>query len=186
MRLESTSGQSTGSVFIAMIGKTTDFISNNSLVLPVQYVIMVYFSSSVAYINGLQVAWYYGNGDDFRKNEGQGRYQQQLHDIGRENISVETIEGGYNSCNESSKSDENFSSRERLSSKQPMKTQSIFVFVTRCTCLIILSVLLLICVAGFTWNIGSYYGLFAPVAIALVLGSAKLYFKYCTESEYSL
>ena len=59
MRIQATSGQSKGSVFIAMMGKTTDFLGNYILVLPVQYVIMTYFSSSVAYINGLQVLWYY-------------------------------------------------------------------------------------------------------------------------------
>lgn len=59
MRMRSTRGQARGSVLIAMMGKTTDFLGNYILVLPKQYVVMTYFSSSVAYTNGLQVLWYY-------------------------------------------------------------------------------------------------------------------------------
>jgi len=38
-----------------LMGKTTDFLSNYLLGLPPQYVIMTYFSSTLAYINGVQV-----------------------------------------------------------------------------------------------------------------------------------
>lgn len=191
MRLQSTSGQSTGSVLIAMIGKTTDFISNNSLVLPIQYVIMVYFSSSVAYINGLQVAWYYGNDDDFRQNEGQGHCQQtNTSTFSRGKQSVETVEGGYNSWNKSYESVDtdanNINSRSKLSSIEPSKKQPTLVLVIRSICLVTLSVLLIGCVAGFVWNVASYYGLFAPVAIILIIGSGKIYFMFCTTSTYSL
>ena len=55
MHLRKTSGQSTPSVVIGVIGKTTDFLSNYLLRLPPQYVIMTYFSSTLAYINGVQV-----------------------------------------------------------------------------------------------------------------------------------
>ena len=58
MKLKSTQGQSTYSVSISLIGKTTDFLSNYLLSMPLQFVIMTYFSSSVAYINGIQVAYY--------------------------------------------------------------------------------------------------------------------------------
>ena len=55
MRLRSTNGQSTPSVVLDLMGKTTDFLSNYLLRLPPQYVIMTYFSSTLAYINGVQV-----------------------------------------------------------------------------------------------------------------------------------
>ena len=55
MRLRTTSGQSTPSVVLDLMGKTTDFLSNYLLRLPPQYVIMTYFSSTLAYINGVQV-----------------------------------------------------------------------------------------------------------------------------------
>jgi len=58
MHLRKTSGQSTPSVVIGVIGKTTDFLSNYLLRLPPQYVIMTYFSSTLVYINGVQVIWY--------------------------------------------------------------------------------------------------------------------------------
>ena len=57
MRLRKTSGQSTPSVVIGVIGKTTDFLSNYLLRLPPQYVIMTYFSSTLVYINGVQVRY---------------------------------------------------------------------------------------------------------------------------------
>ena len=60
VRIQAASRQSKGSVFIAMLGTTTDFLGNYIIAVPVQYVIMTYFSSSVAYINGYQVLWNYG------------------------------------------------------------------------------------------------------------------------------
>ncbi|XP_068750211.1 uncharacterized protein [Montipora capricornis] len=58
MHLRTTSGQSTLSVVLGLLGKTTDFLSNYLLLLPVQYVIMTYYSSTLVYINGIQVIWY--------------------------------------------------------------------------------------------------------------------------------
>ena len=55
MHLRTTSGQSTYSIVLSLMGKTTDFLSNYLLRLPPQYVIMTYFSSTLAYINGVQV-----------------------------------------------------------------------------------------------------------------------------------
>ena len=55
MKRQSTDGQSTMSVLIALFGKTTDFLSNYGLSVPLEYVIMVYFSSSTSFFNGLQV-----------------------------------------------------------------------------------------------------------------------------------
>ncbi|XP_045164238.1 uncharacterized protein LOC123528537 [Mercenaria mercenaria] len=193
MRLESTSGQSTGSVLIAMIGKTTDFISNNSLVMPLQYVIMVYFSSSVAYINGLQVAWYYGN-DDFRQGEGHDQFwnpENSGHGEHNYNFhqSVESVEGGHNKWNNSSiktgSTSETANKQSSYSALEQPNKQTAVVFTIRWLCILTLSVLLTGCVAGFAWNIDSYYGLFAPVSIACVIGAAKLYFSFCTTSKYT-
>ncbi|XP_077997999.1 uncharacterized protein LOC144451100 isoform X3 [Glandiceps talaboti] len=61
MQRVSTSGQSSKSVCLALFGKTTDFLSTYLLVLPIQSVIMIYFSSTMAYINGIQVFWYWRN-----------------------------------------------------------------------------------------------------------------------------
>lgn len=55
MRLRTTTGQAAPSVVLGLMGKTSDFLSNYLLVLPPQYVIMTYFSTSLAYINGIQV-----------------------------------------------------------------------------------------------------------------------------------
>ncbi|XP_068750237.1 uncharacterized protein [Montipora capricornis] len=58
MRLRTTSGQSTSSVVLSLMVKTTGFLSNYLLLLPLRYVIMTYFSSTLAYVNGIQVIWY--------------------------------------------------------------------------------------------------------------------------------
>ena len=55
MRLQSTDGQATPSVVLGLMGKTADFLANYILVLPPQTVVMTYFSSSLVYINGIQV-----------------------------------------------------------------------------------------------------------------------------------
>lgn len=55
MRLRTTGGQATPSVVLGLLGKTADILSNYILLLPPQYVVMTYFSSSVVYINGIQV-----------------------------------------------------------------------------------------------------------------------------------
>lgn len=50
----STDGQAPGSVMIAWLGKTTDFLSMFLLVLPAQNVLKTYFSTSTSYCNVLQ------------------------------------------------------------------------------------------------------------------------------------
>lgn len=55
IKLQSTAGQSSLSVFIALVGKTTDFVVNYGLNLPLPYVVMTYFSSSSAFLNAFQV-----------------------------------------------------------------------------------------------------------------------------------
>lgn len=176
MRLQSTSGQSTGSVIIAMIGKTTDFISTNGLVMPLQYVIMVYFSSSVAYVNGLQVAWYYGNEDfiklvDIKRQDITHQEQTRRGEVNKSfQYSTESVHSGQNEWNVSPKAE---------------RKETRIVFIVRWLCLVILSLLLLGCVAGFVWNVDSYFGLFGPVSITCVIMTAKLYFQLCKTSKYT-
>ena len=55
IKRQSTSGQATTSVLIALVGKTTDFLVTYSLLMPLPYVVMCYFSSSSAFINILAV-----------------------------------------------------------------------------------------------------------------------------------
>ena len=55
---QSTSGQATTSVLIALVGKTTDFLVTYGLLMPLPYVVMCYFSSSSAFINAFQVGHY--------------------------------------------------------------------------------------------------------------------------------
>lgn len=181
MRLQSTSGQSTGSVVIAMIGKTTDFISTNGLVMPLQYVIMVYFSSSVAYVNGLQVAWYYGN-DNFLEvvhvnDHDHFPESRQTPNSGEDNF-------GFQQSTESLADPVRWNDSTPITSKSS-KRRSSLMFTIRWICLILLSLLLFGCVAGFVWNVHSYFGFFAPVSIICVIGVAKLYFKFCLTSKYS-
>jgi len=56
IKRQSTSGQASTSVLIALIGKTTDFLVTYGLLMPLPYVVMCYFSSSSAFINAFQVS----------------------------------------------------------------------------------------------------------------------------------
>ena len=58
IKRQSTSGQATTSVLIALVGKTTDFLVTYGLLMPLPYVVMCYFSSSSAFINTFQVCRY--------------------------------------------------------------------------------------------------------------------------------
>ena len=165
MKLRSTKGQSTASVAIAMVGKTADFMSNNGLVLPLQYVIMSYFSSSVAYINGIQVAWYYGR--DF----GNGTCDRESSNPTK----LAETESAFGSTCE-----------RDLENSNGQRQRTDFVDIVRWTCILCLSLLLVGCVAGFTLNVHSFYGLFAPFSILTVLGMANAYLNCCRTASFNL
>jgi hypothetical protein len=59
MKNKSIMSQSKISLILTFIGKTTDFISQYSLIMPQQYVYMTYFSSTLAYINIFQLILYH-------------------------------------------------------------------------------------------------------------------------------
>lgn len=151
MRIRSTSGQSRGSVFIAMVGKTTDFLGNYILVLPQQYVIMTYFSSSVAYTNGLQVLWYCER-DRRRSNE---------------NIDIESPDNAL-----PSPVVDYSGSKEYLYEfphKNPrLRIQCYKSALVRMILASILCCLLTTCLAGLVWNFG-WFGFMFPAAILGVL-----------------
>ncbi|KAF9932438.1 hypothetical protein BGZ67_004727 [Mortierella alpina] len=58
MKRRSVDGQSYVSLGLTLLGKTTDVIMQFSLRMPVQYVYMTYFSSTLAYFNILQLVLY--------------------------------------------------------------------------------------------------------------------------------
>lgn len=181
MRLQSTSGQATCSVCIAMIGKTTDFFATNILVMPFQYVIMCYFSSSVAYVNGFQVAWYYGQDDVIQPNdEPQSLNTKQLdrNQSDKSSLSVtaynDQLEYGLNST----------STSNLTPTAQPNKSSCILI--CRVFCMVLITCLLLMCIIGFVLNVHSFYGLFAPTSIGLILGTAYTYFTKCKRSSYHI
>ena len=147
MRIRSASGQSRGSIFIAMVGKTTDFLGNYILVLPQQYVVMTYFSSSVAYTNGLQVLWYYER--DRRRSD--------------ERIDVESRDNGLTNpvVNQSGSSDylyefHNKNRRFRMQCSSSALVRMILAAVLCC--------LMATCLAGLVWNFGMF-GFAFPAAI---------------------
>ncbi|KAI6185158.1 hypothetical protein M3Y99_01954200 [Aphelenchoides fujianensis] len=59
MRRQSTHGLSNPSIAITSLGKTIDFIQNYVLIMPIHYVLMGFFSSTVAQIGAFQVLWYW-------------------------------------------------------------------------------------------------------------------------------
>ncbi|KAF9210519.1 hypothetical protein CPC16_002776 [Podila verticillata] len=58
MKRRSVDGQSYISLGLAFMGKTTDVIMQFSLLMPTQYVYMTYFSSTMAYVNFIQLILY--------------------------------------------------------------------------------------------------------------------------------
>lgn len=59
MKRRSTHGLSNLSMTITAVGKITDFAENYLLLMPVQYVVMIFFSSTVAQIGTIQVLYYW-------------------------------------------------------------------------------------------------------------------------------
>ncbi|KAI1313080.1 hypothetical protein EDD11_002717 [Mortierella claussenii] len=58
MKRRSVDGQSYISLGLSLMGKTTDVVMQFSLIMPVQYVYMTYFSSTLAYVNIIQLLLY--------------------------------------------------------------------------------------------------------------------------------
>jgi len=58
MQRGTTDGQSTISLILVLVGKTSDFASSYSLKMPSQYVVMTYYSSTAAWINIIQLCFY--------------------------------------------------------------------------------------------------------------------------------
>ncbi|KAF9091106.1 hypothetical protein BGX29_011131 [Mortierella sp. GBA35] len=58
MRRRSVEGQSYISLGLAFVGKTTDVIMQFTLLMPMQYIYMTYFSSTLAYANFMQLVIY--------------------------------------------------------------------------------------------------------------------------------
>ena len=181
MRLQSTSGQATGSVCIAMIGKTTDFFATNILVMPFQYVIMCYFSSSVAYVNGFQVAWYYGQDDVIQPNdEPQSLNTKQLDRNQSEKSSLSVT-----AYNDQLEFRLNSTSTSNLT-PTVQSNKSSCILICRVFCMALITCLLLMCIIGFVLNVHSFYGLFAPTSIGLILGTAYTYYTKCKRSSYHI
>ncbi|CAC5406134.1 unnamed protein product [Mytilus coruscus] len=184
MKLQTTSGQATGSVVIAMLGKTTDFFANNILVMPIQYVIMCYFSSSVAYVNGFQVAWYYGNEDHPKIPDQTGSNASNNQTMER-NVSGSELTSSYSINNDFPSALS--ASQTKLTTNTPDGLNSAkIIFVVRWLSMAIISCLLLMCVIGFTLNVESFLGLLGPTTIGLVLLMAHVYFTYFKRSHYAL
>jgi uncharacterized protein with PQ loop repeat len=62
MKRRSVEGQSYISMGLSLMGKTTDVIMQFTLIMPVQYVFMTYFSSTLAYFNIIQLILYTQHG----------------------------------------------------------------------------------------------------------------------------
>ncbi|XP_062576497.1 uncharacterized protein LOC134238380 [Saccostrea cucullata] len=164
-KLRSTSGQSTRSVVIASIGKMTDFLSTYGLVLPIQYVVMTYFSSSVNYVNAIQVVWFYGR-KPTQKNEdmaGNIRYKEftvnndQVPNTERDTLcSTRYVQP-------------NLSYRTRRTVRY-----SLIAMFTSFLCLF---------AYGIVWATKSYYAMFAPITLVSVTGFAFFWYRRTWNSE---
>jgi hypothetical protein len=66
-KLGTTEGQSSITIMIAFIGKTSDIISTYSINFPIQVIIMNYLSTSSAYFNNIQMIFYKDTNNVFLK-----------------------------------------------------------------------------------------------------------------------
>lgn len=73
LRRRSTYGLSNLSVAITTVGKITDFAENYLLIMPMQYVVMAFFSSSIAELGTLQVTHFHFLGFHSRDGRKLGR-----------------------------------------------------------------------------------------------------------------
>lgn len=184
MRLRSTDGQSTYSVVLTLVGKTTDFLATYLLLLPPQYVVMTYFSSTMAFINGIQVIWYpklqpkksavmrttYGSDRSPDEDALEANSCEQVPLMADEQSSVEEVDRG--SVEEMASVctfvRPNFAFRARLRDI-PSSRQVIVVF------LMLVLVVFSVCICV---NTKGALGIFAPVSVAVVLFGAFLYRNY--------
>ncbi|KAL9981366.1 hypothetical protein ACROYT_G010060 [Oculina patagonica] len=184
MRLRTTGGQATPSVVMGLMGKTTDFLSNYLLLLPSQYVVMTYFSSTLAYINGIQVIWYpkqqpkkttimrttYGSHGSPNEDALEAEDCEHLPLTGDPESSVEEVDRG--SVEEMASVctlvRPNFEFRARL--RDIPLYQLLFIAY-----LLVVLVVFSVCICV---NTQSAWGMFAPITVAAVLFGAVLYRNY--------
>lgn len=165
-KLRSTMGQSTRSVIIAFIGKMTDFLSTYGLLMPIQYVVMIYFSSSVNYVNVIQVVWFHGRKPNFSRDEPPGtvQYNEFRDDEVDESSTAETNL----LCSSNS-------GRPSLDFKTKRAIQ--YSLITLLTCFLGLFAY------GIVWATDSYYAIVAPCTLVAVTGFAFLLYNRAWRSD---
>lgn len=159
-------GQSTRSVIIASIGKMTDFLSTYGLLMPIQYVVMIYFSSSVNYVNVIQVVWFHGRKPDFKRDEPPEtvQYNEFRDDEIDESSTAETNL----LCSSNS-------GRPSLGFKTKRTIQ--YSLITLFTCFLALFAY------GIVWATDSYYAIFAPFTLVVVTSFAFLLYNRAWGSD---
>lgn len=159
-------GQSTRSVIIAFIGKMTDFLSTYGLLMPIQYVVMIYFSSSVNYVNVIQVVWFHGRKPNFSRDEPPGTVQyNEFRD---------------DEVDESSTAETNLlcsSNLGRPSLDFKTKRAIQYSLITLLTCFLGLFAY------GIVWATDSYYAIVAPCTLVAVTGFAFLLYNRAWRSD---
>ncbi|XP_070560814.1 uncharacterized protein [Ptychodera flava] len=187
MQRMSTSGQSTHSVALALFGKTTDFLSNYLLILPLQSVVMTYYSSTMAYINGVQVLWYWrnrnlvtslppegahiGEASHVRKDSRDKKYMYFTNDDEADPIS-DFASGDNEPPETESKHADGDSTSQRLKVAKPVCST-----VLRFSLIAILILILTGYVVGLTWNTDSFLSLLAPGSVFVAMATSYLYRK---------
>jgi hypothetical protein len=140
----------------------TDFLSTYGLHMPVQYVVMTYFSSSVNYVNAIQVVWYYGRISNQRSENMAGNLQ-------------------YKDFNDET----NDTERQTLCSKRFVQPH--FSYRTKRTIryLFISLFVSFLCLFSFgiVWATKSYFAIFAPVTLVSVTAFAFIYYRRTWKSE---
>ena len=189
-----------------MVGKTTDFIATNVLVLPLQYVIMIYFSSGVAYVNGMQVAWYYDN-DRYKTrkrkvatdpnvdtctslpfikkkscSENQDKNLDEDLKMYDQDLNKKS-EDSRGLCQEDQEDQKENDDSVNIVVKEDMSVEDEKLprryYMCKCirfTILVVMGMISVVFGVGLIWNTGSWFGLCGPVTIITVLGVSHVYY----------
>lgn len=144
----------------------TDFLSTYGLLMPIQYVVMIYFSSSVNYVNVIQVVWFHGRKPDFKRDEPPEtvQYNEFRDDEIDESSTAETNL----LCSSNS-------GRPSLGFKTKRAIQ--YSLITLFTCFLALFAY------GIVWATDSYYAIFAPFTLVVVTSFAFLLYNRAWGSD---
>ncbi|XP_077997998.1 uncharacterized protein LOC144451100 isoform X2 [Glandiceps talaboti] len=187
MQRQSTSGQATKSVYLTLVGKTTDFLSNYLLVVPIQYVIMIYFSSTMGYFNGIQLFWYWKKRDQvsttpLTSGANTGERVQDVPDMSKGEYMYFTNDDEAvpipDVTTQLDDEDNSSSNNEAVPISRIHQLAALLCSLpVRFSLIITLAAIMVGFIVALIWNTTGYIAILAPTGIGVVLATSIVYRK---------